>query len=81
VNGHIPVLVDGGIRRGTDVLKAIALGATAVLIGRPYLYGLGCRGEEGVSEVVRMLRTEFQAAMALTGRTSIASINRSVLWN
>lgn len=81
VNGHFPVLVDGGIRRGTDVLKAIALGATAVLIGRPYLYGLGYRGEAGVSEVVRMLRIEFQAAMALTGRTSIASINRSVLWN
>lgn len=81
VNGQIPVLVDGGIRRGTDVLKAIALGATAVLIGRPYLYGLGYRGEEGVSQVVRMLRTEFQAAMALTGQTSIAGINRSILWS
>ena len=76
----MPVLVDGGIRRGTDVLKALALGANAVLIGRPYLYGLGAAGEAGVSKVVNILQREFQMAMALTGRATIGSIDRSVLW-
>jgi 4-hydroxymandelate oxidase len=80
VAGHVPILVDGGIRRGTDVVKALALGATAVQIGRPYLWGLGVGGAEGVTRVVRILRKEFEMAMALTGRPSIASINRSVLW-
>jgi len=80
VAGRVPVLVDGGIRRGTDVLKALALGANAVLIGRPYLYGLGAAGEAGVSKVVNILQREFQMAMALTGRTTIGSIGRSVLW-
>lgn len=80
VAGRIPVLVDGGIRRGTDVLKAIALGANAVLIGRPQLYGLGAAGESGVAQVVTMLRREFEMAMALTGCTTVASISRSVLW-
>jgi 4-hydroxymandelate oxidase len=73
------VLVDGGIRRGTDVLKALALGATAVLIGRPYVYGLAVGGKSGVSRVVDILRGEFEVAMALTGRPTIASIDRSVL--
>lgn len=80
VAGRIPVLVDGGIRRGTDVLKALALGATAVQIGRPYLYGLGVGGADGVTRVVQILRHEFEAAMMLTGRPTIASIDRSVLW-
>jgi 4-hydroxymandelate oxidase len=80
VAGRVPILVDGGIRRGTDVVKALALGATAVQIGRPYLWGLGVGGAEGVTRVVRILRKEFEMAMALTGRPSIASINRSVLW-
>jgi 4-hydroxymandelate oxidase len=71
--------VDGGIRRGTDVLKALALGASAVLIGRPYVYGLAVNGAEGVAQVVKILRDEFQMAMALTGRPSIRSIDRSVL--
>ena len=79
VAGRIPVLVDGGIRRGTDVLKALALGATAVLIGRPYVYGLAVGGKSGVSRVVDILRGEFEVAMALTGRPTIASIDRSVL--
>jgi len=78
--GRIPVLVDGGIRRGTDVLKALALGASAVLIGRPYLYGLAVAGSDGVRDVVNILRTEFEAAMALTGRISIGEIDRSVIW-
>jgi 4-hydroxymandelate oxidase len=80
VGGRVPVLVDGGIRRGTDVLKALALGANAVLIGRPYLYGLGAAGEAGVTKVVNILQRELQMAMALTGRTTIGSIDRSVLW-
>ena len=80
VAGRIPVLMDGGIRRGTDVLKALAYGASAVLIGRPYLYGLGVAGSDGVRNVIEILRGEFEAAMALSGRTSIAAIDRSVLW-
>ncbi len=81
VQGRMPVLLDGGIRRGTDVLKAIALGATAVLIGRPYLYGLGAAGADGVARVINILRNEFAMAMALCGKTSIAEINSSVLWD
>ena len=80
VQGRVPVLVDGGIRRGTDVVKALALGATAVQIGRPYLWGLGVAGAEGVTRVVQILRKEFEMAMALLGRPTIASIDRSVLW-
>ncbi|MSU69747.1 MAG: alpha-hydroxy-acid oxidizing protein [Opitutaceae bacterium] len=80
VAGRAPVLVDGGIRRGTDILKALAFGATAVLIGRPYLYGLAVGGAEGVTHVVNILRREFEIAMALTGRPSIATIDDSVIW-
>jgi len=80
VAGRIPVLMDSGVRRGTDVLKALALGATAVLIGRPYLYGLGVAGPEGLRRVVNILQTEFRIAMALAGRPSLRSIDRSALW-
>jgi 4-hydroxymandelate oxidase len=80
VKGRLPLLIDGGIRRGTDVLKALALGASAVLVGRPYLYGLGTSGAEGVTRVVGILRTELEMAMALTGRRTLAEIDRSVLW-
>ena len=80
VAGRVPVLVDGGIRRGTDILKAFALGASAVQIGRPYLWGLGISGAEGVTRVVEILRKEFEIAMALPGRPTISSIDRSVLW-
>ena len=80
VAGRIPILVDGGIRRGTDVVKALALGASAVLIGRPYLYGLALGGADGVNRVIEILRTELEVAMALTGRPSIASIDRSTIW-
>jgi 4-hydroxymandelate oxidase len=80
VAGRVPVLVDGGIRRGTDIVKALALGATAVQIGRPYLWGLGVAGAEGVTRVVQILRKEFELAMALTGRPTLASIDRSVIW-
>ena len=81
VQGKIPVLVDGGIRRGTDVLKALALGAKAVLIGRPYLYALAFAGAAGVVRAIEILRTELMMAMALTGRKNIAEIDRSVLWD
>ena len=77
VAGRIPVLMDGGIRRGTDVLKALALGANATLVGRAYLYGLAAAGAEGVTKVVEILRTELEMAMALTGCATIAAIGRS----
>ncbi|MFI5357456.1 MAG: alpha-hydroxy acid oxidase [Opitutales bacterium] len=80
VNGRIPVLVDGGIRRGTDVLKALATGANAVLIGRPYVYGLAVDGARGVSRIVHILRQELEMAMAHCGRPSLAALDASVLW-
>ena len=81
VNKRIPVLMDGGIRRGTDVLKAIALGANAVLVGKPICFGLACGGSDGVTKVLTILRKEFEFAMALSGRSSIASIDSSLIWN
>ncbi len=80
VGGRVPILIDGGVRRGTDVLKAIALGASAVQIGRPYLHGLAVGGADGVARVIGLLRRELEMAMALTGRRTIAEIGRSVLW-
>ena len=80
VAGRIPVLLDSGIRRGTDVLTALALGAKAVFVGRPYIYGLAIAGARGVERVISILRDEFQRAMALTGRRSIAEIDSTVLW-
>jgi 4-hydroxymandelate oxidase len=78
---NLTLLVDGGIRRGTDVVKALAMGARAVLIGRPYLYGLAIAGAAGVARVIEILRVELLMAMALTGRTAVAEIDRSVLWD
>ena len=80
VGGKMPVLVDGGIRRGTDILKALGSGANAVLIGRPYVYGLAVDGAGGVTRTVNILRRELESAMALCGRTSIASIDSTVFW-
>jgi 4-hydroxymandelate oxidase len=79
VAGRIPVLMDGGIRRGTDVLKALALGAQAVLIGRPTVWGLATAGEDGVTHVLRILRDEFDNAMALTGCRSVEEIGPSLV--
>jgi 4-hydroxymandelate oxidase len=79
VAGRIPVMLDSGIRRGTDVLAALALGAKAVFIGRPYVYGLAAGGAQGVERVIYILRDELERAMALTGRCSIATIDSSVL--
>ena len=72
VGGAVPVLVDGGIRRGTDVLKAMALGASAVLVGRPVLHSLANAGAAGVAHVLRLLRDELEIAMALTGCRTLA---------
>src|SRR6478609_10824015 len=80
VAGRIPVMLDSGIRRGTDVLMALALGAKAVFIGRPYVYGLAVGGAKGVERVISILRDELERAMALTGKRSIAEIDASVLW-
>lgn len=79
VGGAIPVLMDGGIRRGADVLRALALGARAVLIGRPYIFALAAAGAPGVAHVIRILRAELELAMALTGCRDIAAIDSRVL--
>jgi 4-hydroxymandelate oxidase len=79
VAGRAEVLLDGGVRRGTDVLKAIALGAKAVLVGRPIMWGLAADGEEGARHVLKLLRRELKNAMALSGRTCIAQIDRSLV--
>jgi 4-hydroxymandelate oxidase len=77
--GLCEVYVDGGIRRGSDVLKAIALGARAVLVGRPILWGLAVAGEEGATDVLEILRRELDEAMLLCGCTRIEDIGRWVL--
>lgn len=76
INGAIPILIDGGIRRGTDIFKALALGATAVGIGRPYIYGLATDGQKGVEMVFEILQTELVRNMQLAGVTSISKINK-----
>ncbi|KAL6134744.1 hypothetical protein ACLB2K_066972 [Fragaria x ananassa] len=77
VGGKVPVLFDGGIRRGTDVFKALALGAQAVLVGRPVLYGLAADGEDGVRKMMKMLKDELELTMALSGCPSVHDITRS----
>jgi isopentenyl diphosphate isomerase/L-lactate dehydrogenase-like FMN-dependent dehydrogenase len=74
VRGRIPVLVDGGFRRGTDVFKALALGATAVGVGRPYIWGLGAFGQQGVERVLDILNNELRLAMAGCGTRSVKEI-------
>ena len=81
VGGEIPVLIDGGFRRGVDVVKALALGARAVLIGRPHLWGVACAGEEGVHWALELFRREIDRAMALGGWDSLAALDRGVLRN
>lgn len=81
VSGKCEIYLDGGIRRGTDILKAIALGARAVLIGRPALWGLAVNGEDGVKDVLDILRAELELAMRLAGHPFLESINRSLLRN
>ncbi|MBI3659158.1 alpha-hydroxy-acid oxidizing protein, partial [Candidatus Acetothermia bacterium] len=76
---QIEVYVDGGIRRGTDILKALALGARAVLLGRPVLWGLAVDGEAGARRVIELLRDEFDLALALTGCPTVKEIDRSLV--
>jgi isopentenyl diphosphate isomerase/L-lactate dehydrogenase-like FMN-dependent dehydrogenase len=76
VGGRIPVMIDSGFRRGTDVFTALALGADAICIGRPYLWGLAAFGEPGVEGVLRVLRREFETVMRHMGTRDVASITR-----
>eukprot|EP00268_Persea_americana_P064098 TRINITY_DN839_c0_g1_i4.p1 TRINITY_DN839_c0_g1~~TRINITY_DN839_c0_g1_i4.p1 ORF type:complete len:396 (+),score=72.19 TRINITY_DN839_c0_g1_i4:190-1377(+) len=75
--GRVPVFLDGGVRRGTDVFKALALGASGIFIGRPVLFSLAAEGEAGVRKVLQMLRSEFELTMALSGCTSLKEITRN----
>jgi isopentenyl diphosphate isomerase/L-lactate dehydrogenase-like FMN-dependent dehydrogenase len=79
VAGQCEVYLDGGIRRGTDVMKALALGARAVFVGRPVLWGLAVAGADGAQHVLELLRDELELAMALSGRPTLASIEASLL--
>ena len=79
VGGRIEILLDGGVRRGSDVLKAIALGARAVMVGRPYLYGLSRAGQAGVEQALGILKTELDRTMALVGVRNLEEADRSIL--
>jgi 4-hydroxymandelate oxidase len=75
----VPVLVDGGVRRGTDVLRALALGAQAVCVGRPILWGLATAGEPGVAKVLAVLQHEFDVTLALAGCSGVADATADLL--
>jgi len=77
VGGRIPVFVDGGVRRGADVFKALALGASGIGIGRPYIWGLGAFGQAGVERVIEILNGELRLAMGACGTRTVADINRA----
>jgi (S)-mandelate dehydrogenase len=79
VGDRMDVLVDGGVRRGTDILKALALGAKAVMIGRPLLYGVCAGGEAGASRVLHILHDEMVRCMKLSGRAAVAAIDKTLL--
>ncbi|XP_041266899.1 hydroxyacid oxidase 2 isoform X2 [Onychostruthus taczanowskii] len=79
VGGRVEVYVDGGIRKGSDVLKALALGAKCVFIGRPALWGLAYKGEEGLQDVLRILQDEFRLSMALAGCASVSEIGQHLV--
>jgi 4-hydroxymandelate oxidase len=79
VGGRVPVLADGSFRRGTDILKALALGARAVLIGRPVMWGLAAYGADGVRGVIEMLQTELARYMAMCGQSNLQMLDRSIL--
>ena len=79
VRGRIPVLLDGGVRRGTDIFKALALGATAVGIGRPYIWGLSSYGQQGVERVIDILNNELRLAMVGCGTRTLKEITSSTI--
>ena len=79
MNGRIPVLVDSGFRRGTDIVKALCMGATAVGVGRPYIWGLSAFGQPGVERVLDILRAELQLTMQQMGTPTIKDISASRL--
>ena len=79
VGNRIPVFVDSGFRRGTDVFKALALGANAVGIGRPFLWGLGAFGEAGVDRVIEILQSEMKLVMGNCGTRTVGDINRTYI--
>jgi L-lactate dehydrogenase (cytochrome) len=79
VAGKLPILVDGGVRSGLDVVRMLALGADFVLLGRAWAYALGARGEAGVEHVLKLIEAEMRVAMALTGCTRIADIDGDVI--
>ena len=79
VGGRMPVMVDSGFRRGTDIVKALALGAQAVCIGRPYLWGLGAFGQPGVERVLELLRTETYGVMQQVGAPSIKALTPAMV--
>jgi 4-hydroxymandelate oxidase len=79
VGGKVPILIDGGFRRGSDILKALALGASAVLLGRPPLWGLAAYGADGVQRLLELLQTELARDMAMCGRRDLKSIDRTVV--
>jgi len=79
VQEKIPVLMDSGIRGGADIFKALALGAKAVCLGRPYAYGLAIAGEQGVKEVLQNILADFELTLALAGCKSVSEITRSAL--
>lgn len=80
VGARLEIYLDGGVRRGADILKAVALGARAVCIGRPYIWGLAADGARGVQRVIELLRDEFDTAMALTGKRSVSELDRTMIW-
>jgi len=80
LKGRMPVLLDGGIRRGSDAYKALALGADAICIGRPYLWGLGAFGQEGVEKALTILQAELIRTMRFAGTTTLAAINKEYIW-
>ncbi len=79
VNGRMPILIDSGFRRGTDVCKALCMGATAVAIGRPYLWGLGAFGQPGVERVLELMRIELFAIMQQVGATSVKHLTPAMV--
>jgi 4-hydroxymandelate oxidase len=79
VKGRIPILVDSGFRRGSDIVKALCMGATAVAVGRPYIWGLGAFGQPGVEAVLQILRTELRAMMQQVGAPSIKDLTPAMV--